>query len=536
MPQCNTGLSRLPSFILGLLLLSTSLAATANPESTLQRTKQAVIKIHTTRAAPDYFTPWRLLNLEQTSGSGAVISGQRILTNAHVIADARYLQVQKHNDPKKYLAEVAFVSHEADLAILTVDDKHFFDDLNPLSIGKLPAALTEVSVFGYPFGGQSLSITKGVLSRVEHQRYAHAGSYLLAGQIDAAINPGNSGGPVLVDNQIVGVVMQANAGARAENQGYFVPPSVIEHVLKDAEDNHFDGVPEIGFLTQSLESPATKRAYRLAENDSGALVTKVFADGPAAHKLQVDDVILAINGHVIADDQTIDLAADLRTDFKYVVDNLHPGDAVSLAVKRDGVALDIALTAAQQNKNRSLVQALQYDQQPRYMVYAGVVFVPLNMNLIRRWGRDWHSQAPIDFLHWRGQWASPEQRELVVALKVLAADVNLGYHNWTNWTIQQVNGEAITDFDHFAELIYSFDGDFIQLGDNKGYKMVLDHAQALAAEDAIKQLYGLPASHSVGLFDRIANRTPETPMAITSDNTAQNNNGDTIEMPPPAVD
>ena len=498
-----------------LCVLWAGAASAASDEQSLQRTKQAVIKIHTTRAAPDYFTPWRLLNLEQTSGSGAVISGQRILTNAHVIADARYLQVQKHNDPKKYLAEVAFVSHEADLALLTVSDQSFFDGLKPLSLGKLPPALTEVSVFGYPFGGQSLSITKGVLSRVEHQRYAHAGSYLLAGQIDAAINPGNSGGPVLVDNRIVGVVMQANAGSRAENQGYFVPPSVIAHVLEDAEDHHFDGVPELGFLTQSLESPASKRAYQLSEQDSGALVTKVFADGPAAGQLQVDDVILAINGHPIADDQTIDLAEDLRTDFKYIVDNLHPGDGVALAVNRAGEKLAIQLTAAKQNRNRSLVQSLQYDQQPRFMVYGGVVFVPLNMNLIRRWGRDWHSQAPIDFLHARNLWATPEQQELVVALKVLAADVNLGYHNWTNWIIHQVNGEAITDFDHFAELIYSYKGDYIQLSDNKGYKMVLDHGQALAAESGIKQLYGLPASHSVGLFDRFADRAPD-PMSVTS--------------------
>ena len=64
-----------------------------------------------------------------------------------------------------------------------------------------------------------MSITKE-LSRVEQQIYAHAGAFLLAGQIDAAINPGNSGGPVIVDNQIVGVVMQASSGGRAENLGY----------------------------------------------------------------------------------------------------------------------------------------------------------------------------------------------------------------------------------------------------------------------------------------------------------------------------
>ena len=165
--------------------------------SELDHIEDSVIKIYTTQAAPDYFTPWRLLTPRQTSGSGAVISGNRILTNAHVVANASYVQAQKHNDPQRFQARVEFVSHEADLAIITVDEPGFFSDLQALTIGDLPEPLQEVSVYGYPIGGKTLSITKGILSRVEQQVYAHAGAYLLAGQIDAAINPGNSGGALL---------------------------------------------------------------------------------------------------------------------------------------------------------------------------------------------------------------------------------------------------------------------------------------------------------------------------------------------------
>ena len=169
-------------------------------DNELESIETSVIKIYTTLAAPDYFTPWRLLTPRQSSGSGSVIQGNQILTNAHVVANASYVQAQKHNDPQRYQARVTFVSHEADLAIITVDDPSFFQDLRPLSIGLLPEPLQEVSVYGYPIGGKSLSITKGILSRVEQQVYAHAGSYLLAGQIDAAINPGNSGVPVIMNN------------------------------------------------------------------------------------------------------------------------------------------------------------------------------------------------------------------------------------------------------------------------------------------------------------------------------------------------
>ena len=199
----------------------------------------------------------------------------------------------------------------ADLAIITIDEPGFFSDLKALSIGNLPDPLQEVSVYGYPIGGKTLSITKGILSRVEQQIYAHAGAYLLAGQIDAAINPGNSGGPVIVNQEIVGVVMQANAGGRAENLGYFVPPSIIRHVLTDSKDGVNDGFPDLGFRTQTLDSPAAKAAYGLKKNQDGVLVIKVFEDSPAADTFKENDVILRIDEYDIAEDvNSVTLSSD----------------------------------------------------------------------------------------------------------------------------------------------------------------------------------------------------------------------------------
>lgn len=489
-----------------LLVLIVPVAAAADDsDNDIQRLKNAIVKIHTTSAPPDYFTPWRLLNPQQSSGSGAVIAGPRILTNAHVIADARYIQAQKNGDPRKYVARVAFVSHEADLAILEVDDVSFFDGLRPLKIGALPEPLQEVSVFGYPVGGNSLSITRGILSRVEHQYYAHSGSFLLAGQIDAAINPGNSGGPVIVNNEIVGVVMQANFGRTTENLGYFVPPTVVKHVLKDAEDGVHDGVPDLGFRTQSLESPAMKAAFGVDPDNGGILIAKVFKNSAADGMLRENDVLLEIDGYEIADDSSIEVRKNLRTDFKYAVDQYHAGDNIKLTISRDGKKQNLTLRAEKRLENYSLVKPQQFDQLPEYYVYGGVVFVPLNMNLIQRWGGDWRSKAPVDFLHARNRWASQEQRELVVAIKVLAADVNLGYHNWKNWLVDSVNGQKIRDFHQFCQLLRDSRDDFTLLKDEDGFQMVIDNRAARESEAEIMALYQVPAPYSRGLFTGSAN-------------------------------
>lgn len=488
------------STLFGICLLAAPLLATAQ-ETEISAIEDSVVKIYTTAAEPDYFTPWRLLTPSQGSGSGTVIEGNLILTNAHVVANASFIQAQKHNDPERYQAEVVFVSHEADLALITVSDQSFFSDLQALSVGSLPRIREAVSVFGYPIGGKTLSVTEGVLSRVEHQRYAHAGTYLLAGQIDAAINPGNSGGPVIKDGQIVGVVMQANAGGRAENLGYFVPPSVISHVLKDSQDGRNDGFPDLGFRTQTLDSPAAKRARGLKPGESGVLVIKVFEESPVDGVLRTDDVILNINGYDVADDGSISINDDSRTDYKHAIDLAHVGEPISLTYVRDGELLTVSVKAREALESYSLVAGQQYDRVPEYYIYGGILFVPLNMNLIRRWGSDWARTAPVNLLQARNEWSSPQRREVVVALQVLAADVNLGYHDWRNWIVDSINGEPVKDFQHFVQLLDNNQREHVTFSNANGYQMVINHEEALRTEAEILARYRIPAARSAGLPD-----------------------------------
>ena len=486
--------------ILTCAFLITTNIAQASPDnpSTIEN---SVIKIYTTQAAPDYFTPWRLLSPRQSSGSGSVIQGNKILTNAHVVANASYVQAQKHNDPRRYLAQVTFISHEADLALLTVEEPGFFDNLTPLALGTLPAALQEVSVYGYPIGGKSLSITKGILSRVEQQIYAHAGAYLLAGQIDAAINPGNSGGPVIVDGKIVGVVMQASSGGRAENLGYFVPPSMITHVLTDAEDSTYDGFPDLGFRTQNLDSPSAKTSYGLNTDQSGVLVIQVFDGSPASGILKKGDVILKIDEFDIAEDGSIKIANDQMTNFKHAIDLHDIGDQVKIEYSRLGIRNTVTLEARPASRNYSLVPGEKFDEVPKYIIFGGVVFVPLTMNLIKRWGNDWSRSAPVSLLQARSEWSSTERSELVVALQVLAADVNLGYHDWRNWVVEKINGEDIRNFQHFADKLKGNKNEHVVFENKNGYQMIINRAEAISTEDAILNQYRIPKPFSDGLFD-----------------------------------
>jgi len=469
----------------------------------VERVSQSVVKIYTTSNAADYFTPWAMLGNSQSGGSGSIIDGKRILTNAHVIANSSFIQVQLQGSSKKYRASVEFVSHETDLAILKVEqESDFFKGTIALKIGKLPDTQTTVRAYGYPMGGKTLSITKGVLSRVEHQSYAHGNGFFLAGQIDAAINPGNSGGPIIVDGKIVGVVMQGNFGKAAENQGYFIPPSIIRHVLRDIKDGSYDGFLELQISVQGMESPALKKFYSMKEDQTGVLVTHISKGGSSDDILKKHDVILSVDGFNIADDKTIVFREKQRTHFKYALDQHDFDSPAKVVVLRDGKEITLSISGKNKLENPSLARDETFDELPDYYIYGGVVFVPLNMNLIKRWGQNWRQKAPLDFLLQRDEPVSKERQEIVVALQVMPAEVNIGYHDWSTWIIETVNGKPIANFKQFVETLHSNKEEFVTIADKDGFQMVLNHEQAIQTRDSILSAYRVPAYHSQGLFEK----------------------------------
>ena len=194
--------------------------------------KKSLARISNTSQEPNYRQPWLAGVTGGGSGTGWVVSSNRIMTNAHVVSNARFLTLEKENDPKKYIALVEHIAHDCDLAVLKVEDPSFFTGTVPLEIGDIPEIETEVSVYGYPIGGERLSVTRGVVSRIDFRSYVHSAidSHLTI-QIDAAINPGNSGGPVLQNGKVVGVAFQGFSGDVAQNVGYMIPTPVIKRFL-----------------------------------------------------------------------------------------------------------------------------------------------------------------------------------------------------------------------------------------------------------------------------------------------------------------
>ena len=158
---------------------------------------QSIVQITSSISNPNYQYPWQNEKIQELSGSGSIIAGQMILTSAHVVSHAKFIQVSKENGSKKYTANLKYISNQADLALLEVKDKSFFEGSEVLKISTDVKQGDTINVLGFPIGGSTISTTKGIISRIEQTRYSWSSESMLGIQVDAAINPGNSGGAAL---------------------------------------------------------------------------------------------------------------------------------------------------------------------------------------------------------------------------------------------------------------------------------------------------------------------------------------------------
>jgi len=468
------------------LLLLLSLGLTFGNANSID---SSIVKIYTVSKATNYLEPWNS-SVQRSSGSGSIISGNRILTNAHVVANETFIEVKKYGDTKRYQAKVLEVSHDIDLALLEVADKNFFKDTVPLELGVLPNMQDKVTVYGYPMGGHTISVSTGIVSRIEHNRYAHSGKRFLAIQIDAAINPGNSGGPTISNGKIVGVVMQGIT--MAQNIGYMVPVDIIQHFLKDVSDGKHDGFPKLGIMTDKIENPSLKEYYKLSEDVGGILVVDIVYNSVLKGVLEEEDIITAIDEHKIESDGTVEFRENQYTHFKYLIDLHQYGDEVTLDVLRRGEKMKLkAILPKTSSKEKSTYSPLEYDKMPTYFMLGGYVFSPITQDLLNASGR-----PVLGLRSLATKFPTKEQQELVVLLKVLAASHTRGDYGISMWHVVKVNGKKFKNFKEFYTLVNGIKEKFVVLEDEDGAKVVINKEKAVKAEPELLKRYSIKANKS----------------------------------------
>lgn len=454
--------------------------------------EKSVVMLEVVQQDWDYKTPWKQSAMARGVGTGFIIDGKRILTNAHNVSNIKYLEVKKQNLAKRFPAKAVFVGHDCDLAIIDVDDASFYEDMIPLELGGIPRVNSTVTTCGFPVGGRQVSITKGVVSRIEVGNYSHtqADMHLLV-QTDAAINPGNSGGPVLQNGKVVGVAFQGLQAA--DNIGYMIPTTVIRHFLKDIEDGKYDGFPSPAVAVfEGLHNPAYKYYLKLPAFVEGVVVLLVQKNSTAEKILKPGDVITQIDGFNIDNDGMIKIYG-LSLNWAEALEAKQIGESVEITYYRDGKPNQATMQAALNVP--ILPWSLQFDKKPQYVVYAGLTFTPLSRNYLQTFGRNWLAEIPftLRYLFHNSMELNedPNRQEYVVLSEILPDEVNTYCNPFLSQVVDKINGQRIYSLKDVREQLSKTPENGchqIQFLNND-MPLIIDAAKAMERHTAILKQY-----------------------------------------------
>jgi S1-C subfamily serine protease len=452
----------------------------------------SVVKVIALLSYPNPIQPWTKGKAVEVMGTGVVIEGKKILTNAHLVTYATEIHVQDRPGGDKVEAKVVGLGTDVDLALLTVQEEKFFAKRPPLAWARqLPKVQDNVAVHGFPVGGAELSVTKGVVSRIDQGLFFGPTSGMLI-QVSAAINPGNSGGPALTDDKMIGLVCSRLNDA--EGIGYVIPNEEIDGFLARLKDGRYEPKPmdATGTDFQRLENPALRALLKLDGGARGILVhppERRDADYP----LQELDVLTRIGTYEINNDGMVRLENDVRVPFLTLVPRLARGRAVPLTILRGGKEVEVSLPVT--TRDNRLIREYE-GEKPSYFIHGPLVFSPVKGDAVSLYFRlnptIYSSNSPLVTRRFdRTQFAGEELE--VVTRPMFDHKIGKGYDDPVGRVVAEVNGVRIKNLVHLVETIRDSTDTYLKFrfADEGSEMLVFDRKEMNRVTDEILEENGI---------------------------------------------
>jgi hypothetical protein len=278
-----------------------------------------------------------------------------------------------------------------------------------------------------------------------------------------------------------------------ENAGFFIPPPVIAHFLKDVDEGKYNGFPSLGIRLAPLQNPAYRKLLKLPDNDVGVRVDSMLPTPEATALWRVDDVVLNVGDYDVASDSTIIFQSN-RVDLRVAVQLLQVGEKLPVKIWRDGREETLQAQPFLYEKDKP--EGNQYDVAPTYFVYGGLVFTPLSMDYLRAVSGNQANAAVNELVNELvGRWIEePEtaRPEPVVLASILPHTVNANFKVRARVLVDKINGIRI---DRLTDVVRAFESgtNAQHLIEFRPENLVecLDKAEAEKANAAILKTYGV---------------------------------------------
>jgi S1-C subfamily serine protease len=470
-----------------LPILAVFLCACAASDAAAGGPEDSVVRVLASRRLPNPVQPWTKQNPVEVMGTGVVLDGKTVLTNAHIVLYAGEVFVQAPRGGDRVPAKVTSIGPGIDLATLAPEDPTFFENRPPIPrAAKRPAANDPVVLMGFPVNGAGLAVTRGVVSRIDYSPYADRTEGIRI-QVDTPPGPGNSGGPALVDGQMVGLVFR-----RAQNAGFVIPNEEIDAYLEDVKDGHYDGKPRVADHFQTLVNEALRRRLRLARSDRGVLVREPRKLDPS-YPLREGDVVTHVGTAEVDNEGLVDYPGNLRLPFTALVPRLAERGAVPVRLIRDGRRLEAGVVASREDDR--LIKPYQ-GRYPSYFVHGPLVFSPAIEEALPIYAEGNPFAILGSPLSTRDtdHIAFPGEELVVVTAPLLAHPLTRGYSDPFGQVVKDVDGVPVRNLRHLVELLRDGRGEYltIRFFGEMSETLVFPRKATLDATEQLMRENGIP--------------------------------------------
>jgi len=461
-------------------------AAPIFEEATLRK---SVINISVRQELRNPTTPWKRESPQEFGGSGVVIAPGKILTNAHVVEQASEILIESSQTKLPLQVELLGFDSTRDLALLGTTDAEFIAAHPPILIlNGLPKEGTRVVVMGYPLGGDALSTTSGVISRIEWAEIGQSSEEGMRVQVDAAINFGNSGGPAFVDGQVAGLAFSGMDNAMSDNIAYLLATEEIGRFLDEVASGKIDGNTVSDVQIQTLENPSLRAKLGAGSETEGVVVIRQKG-GP----LQAWDIITSVSGYAVDNKGQISIEGDRKVSMNCAIGRFVPSataESIAIDILRDGKPLSLQMPAYSL-ANRTI--GSYPDGNFPYLVYGPLVFSPLHDELLRE-SSGWmiFADGPVaaSLLDLR---PSGGRQFVSVASPLLSSPIGRGYEAQVGQTVATVNGKEFRNFAEFVTVLRDLEDEYVvfEFFESGVERIVFKRAEVDSATDSIMDSNGI---------------------------------------------
>ena len=366
----------------------------AKPEKVL-----SIIRVNVTNQPWDFGRPWGKHPPYSRRAIGTVLSGNRVLVTAELVANATYVEFETPEGGRKVPASVDVVDYEANLALLKTEDPDFLKPIKPLEIS--PAMVGDTLAVWQLEAMGNLLATRATMTTAEVTSYPLDDIPLLIYRLTTPLQFRDSSFtlPVVKDGKLAGLVMRYDT---TTNNADLIPAPVIQHFLTDAAKPPYRGFPRTGIATDQTRDPQFRRYIGLSGTGLGGVyVTDVVKDGPAEKAgIQKGDVIVRIDGQALDQDGNYKDPEYGKIAATHLVSTKHfDGEKVKFAVARKGQTFDMEVPIAHRAVESYAVEPYVIDRPPKFYVLGGLVLEELSRQYLKEYGNDWAKKAPEEFIH-----------------------------------------------------------------------------------------------------------------------------------------